>query len=335
MSLTSALDSPRTPLRRFLDCELSAGVRPLRESFHAQHARPCQLRRPPGVGTEAGTVGTAVDQRLRLAFTAARPVDLATLIGVASCADAAGRTAGRRMRRIGRELVDRLTDTVHALRPDDRDLPMERAHEEEEHLARLLLAAAWYQVAARNLGGFTYTPLFLVASEDPASFTLERLLALPHPDLVADLLAQFYYAASGPLAGLRAATPPARCIGDPPLNTENITADADLLVDGLLLDVKSTGRPGTSPRPPPTNSSAISSWTPTTSTAWTALVSTSPAPPPSYGGRSRRISTSSASAAANSPSYGPYSHNSSPAAKSTSSPGPAARRPACGDSWKT
>lgn len=37
MSLTSGLDSPRTPLRRFLDRELSAGFKPLRENFRAQH----------------------------------------------------------------------------------------------------------------------------------------------------------------------------------------------------------------------------------------------------------------------------------------------------------
>ncbi|MGP4002881.1 hypothetical protein [Streptomyces sp. 8N706] len=64
MSLTTGLHSPRTPLRRFLDRELSAGPRPLRESFRAQHTAQHVLLPPPGVGTEAGTVGTAIDQRL-------------------------------------------------------------------------------------------------------------------------------------------------------------------------------------------------------------------------------------------------------------------------------
>ncbi|MFC5900749.1 hypothetical protein [Streptomyces zhihengii] len=73
MSLTSGLHSPRTPLRRFLDRELSAGPRPLRESFRAQHRSDQVLLPGPGVGTEAGTVGTAIDQRLRLAFTGPRP----------------------------------------------------------------------------------------------------------------------------------------------------------------------------------------------------------------------------------------------------------------------
>ncbi|MFI6730118.1 hypothetical protein [Streptomyces atratus] len=37
MSLKSGVDNPRSPLRRFLDRELSAGAKPLRESFRSQH----------------------------------------------------------------------------------------------------------------------------------------------------------------------------------------------------------------------------------------------------------------------------------------------------------
>ncbi|MER7694724.1 hypothetical protein [Streptomyces sp. NPDC097610] len=81
MSLVDGLKSPHTPLRRFLDRELSAGAKPLRDSYRAQH-RADHVQLPPGVGTEAGTVGTAIDQRLRLAFTAAAPVDDASLIGI-------------------------------------------------------------------------------------------------------------------------------------------------------------------------------------------------------------------------------------------------------------
>ncbi|MFF0413355.1 hypothetical protein ACFYUY_23310 [Kitasatospora sp. NPDC004745] len=38
MSLTSGLSRPRTPPRRFLDRELSAGPEPLRENFRARYA---------------------------------------------------------------------------------------------------------------------------------------------------------------------------------------------------------------------------------------------------------------------------------------------------------
>ncbi|OEJ22573.1 hypothetical protein [Streptomyces subrutilus] len=176
MSLTTGLQSPRTPLRRFLDRELSAGPRPLRESFRAQHQTDNLLLPGPGVGTEAGNVGTAIDQRLRLAFTAAAaaPVDLATEAGI-DLTGGIGRGAGLRMRAVGNEFAARLAETVHRLDLDNRALSMDRAHDDEEDLARMLLAGAWYQVMARTSYGFTSTQLYLTALEDPAGLTLDRL----------------------------------------------------------------------------------------------------------------------------------------------------------------
>ncbi|OMI35698.1 hypothetical protein [Streptomyces sparsogenes] len=82
MSLTSGIHCPRTPLRRFLDRELSAGAHPLRKSFRAQDRSSHVLMPGPGVGTEAGNIGTATDYRLRLAFTAAEPVDHVARLGI-------------------------------------------------------------------------------------------------------------------------------------------------------------------------------------------------------------------------------------------------------------
>ncbi|MFJ3086755.1 hypothetical protein [Streptomyces sp. NPDC086838] len=70
MSLTTGLRSPHSPLRRFLDRELSAGAGALRQNFRAQHRAEHILLPPPGVGTEAGTVGMAIDHRLRLSCRA-------------------------------------------------------------------------------------------------------------------------------------------------------------------------------------------------------------------------------------------------------------------------
>ncbi|MFJ5273825.1 GNAT family N-acetyltransferase [Streptomyces sp. NPDC088358] len=99
-------------------------------------------------------------------------------------------------------------ETFFHLRLDDRGLPMDRAHDEEEDLARLLIAAAWYQVNNRTSIGFAYTPLAVTAREDPAAFTLERLLQLPHRDMLADVVAQLHAAADSPLAALRSRTRP-------------------------------------------------------------------------------------------------------------------------------
>ncbi|WP_234327528.1 hypothetical protein [Streptomyces sp. NRRL WC-3742] len=243
MSLTSGLSCPRTPLRRFLDREMSAGPKPLRENFRARYADTPVLLPPEGVGTEAGTVGTAIDLRLRLAFNAAAPVDPATVWGVEMCRGIGGPRVGERMGAVGEQLLERLAETAHALDLDDRDLPVDRSWEEEQDLARLLLAAAWYQVAARNPYGFTYTPLFLAAVEAPKTFTLERLLALPHRDLVDDVTAQLHLAAASPLQTLRATTGPADCKGCVTFAGVDITADADLLADGTLIEIKSTRHP--------------------------------------------------------------------------------------------
>ncbi|WP_326695783.1 MULTISPECIES: hypothetical protein [unclassified Streptomyces] len=243
MSLVDGLRSPHTPLRRFLDRELSAGAKPLRDNYRAQHRAAHVLLPPPGVSTEAGTVGTAIDQRLRLAFTAAAPVDDASLTGIDLSGGIGGRGAGLRMRAAGNELAVRLTETVRRLDLDNRDLPIDHGQDEEEVLARMLIAAAWYQVLARTPIGFAFTPLAKAALEDPGAFTFTRLLELPDRDLVADVTNQLHAAAHGPLEVLRARTRPEECIGGPTFTGAQITADADLVVDGLLIDLKSARRP--------------------------------------------------------------------------------------------
>ncbi|MEU9619029.1 MULTISPECIES: hypothetical protein [unclassified Streptomyces] len=45
-------------------------------------------------------------------------------------------------RAVGNELAARLTHTVHTLDLANRATPIDRAHDEEENLARLLIAAA-------------------------------------------------------------------------------------------------------------------------------------------------------------------------------------------------
>ncbi|AEM88530.1 hypothetical protein [Streptomyces violaceusniger] len=239
MSLTSGIHCPRTPLRRFLDRELSAGARQLRKNFRARDQSDQILLPGPGVGMEAGNVGTAIDYRMRLAFTTAEPVDHVARAGILLTGTRDSHPS-QRMRAVGEELAARLEETVLGLQLDNRELSMDRAHDEEEDLARMLIAAAWYQVNYRTSIGFAFTPLASAAWEDPGAFSLERLLQLPHRDMVADVVAQLYKAARGPLEALRARTRPEDCVPGPTFPTDRITADADLAVDGILLDFKST-----------------------------------------------------------------------------------------------
>ncbi|MFF4402575.1 hypothetical protein [Streptomyces sp. NPDC001480] len=123
----------RSLLRRFLDRELSAGAHSLRKNYRARYHDDQLLLPGPGVGTEASTVGTAIDYRLRLAFTAVKPVDPVAILGMLHLGMDG---AGQRMRAVGKL--------------DNRDLPIDRDQDEEEDLARLLLAAArpWRSSAA-------------------------------------------------------------------------------------------------------------------------------------------------------------------------------------------
>ncbi|GAA3840835.1 hypothetical protein GCM10022226_74140 [Sphaerisporangium flaviroseum] len=247
MSLTYGLESPRTPLRRFLDRELSAGVRRLRATYRARLPSGPLILPGERVGTEAGTVGTAIDQRLRLAFTAAAAVDDATRIGIGSIHLTARSLGPHRaweaLEAVGVQLEGLMNAAIPELGLHDRARPLMRADQEEERLARMLLAAAWYALNCRNYVAFPLTPLCKAAFADPGGFTLTTLLALPHRHLVDDVLAQLRAAEAGPLGRLRADTDPAACLPGPTFDgSVHVAADADLIAEGLLVDFKSTRR---------------------------------------------------------------------------------------------
>ncbi|WP_433259779.1 hypothetical protein ACQPYK_49300 (plasmid) [Streptosporangium sp. CA-135522] len=244
MSLRQGLASPRTPLRRFLDRELSAGSRPLRATYRARLPTRPLILPGEGVGYEAGTVGTAIDQRLRLAFTCAPPVDAATTAGISACRLITESSPGRlwqALTEVGCQLAEQITAIVAELRLDDRRSPMLRADDAEEHLARMLLASAWYALNYRNAFAFPDTPLYKSALAAPGEFTLKKLLALPHRHLVDDMLVQLHATEAGPLERLRADSAPDGCWSGPTFDgSADVPADGDLIVEGALIDVKST-----------------------------------------------------------------------------------------------
>lgn len=244
-SLTCALRDPRTPLRRFLDREMSAGPRPARATFHQDlfdHPAPGPLLlADPAARRERSTVGTAIDQRLRLAFTSTHPLDRTTALGILLSSGLPQEPVAEALVQVGAHLAQDLAATAAHTELDARHLPLARAAHIEDHMARLLLAGAWYAVAARaGDEAFLATPAYRAAAEDPGGFTLERLLQLPCPEVVQDVMQQIERAGESELALRRQQSAPGHCVAGPGFPGQRLSADADLVIDGLLLDFKST-----------------------------------------------------------------------------------------------
>jgi hypothetical protein len=177
---------------------------------------------------------------LRLAFTTAALLDEATVAGIASC-----QLSGRASRRpgkddpvwsalatVGAQLADAIATQVGELELAARARPMLRSDEEEEHLARLLLCAAWCAQNYRNPFAFPDTPMVQALMDSPRGFTLRRLLTVPSRALVDDVLAQLHPAEDSPLHDLRHRTPASTCVGGPTFDgSADVKADADLIAD--------------------------------------------------------------------------------------------------------
>ncbi|MGW5263398.1 hypothetical protein ACWEQG_20690 [Microbispora sp. NPDC004025] len=170
---------------------------------------------------------------------------MATLQGIDNCRIQARSTlAGEtwsRLAELGRSLSDELPRLVQSLDLASRTLPMLRSDEEEERLARVLLCAAWFALNYRNPFAFPDTPLFKAIHGDAESFDFERMLQIATPALVNDLLAQLHAAEDSPLDQLRAQCAEDTCLSGPVFEgSALISADADLIADGILIDFKST-----------------------------------------------------------------------------------------------
>lgn len=250
MSLSSALDSPWTGFRRWLDPLLPVGTWGVRTDWRRRLPLQVPVEAPPDLGRESGTVGRAIDARLRLAFTTTDPVADATVEGVITCRRMASTertlrpaTWWRAIAERGEEVVAAIDQTVTRLDLANRSTRFSRDCSDEEYIAKLLLVAAWYEVMFRaGTAGFDGTP---IARQATAPRDLNEVLALMPPALVADVVALSTAAASSPLASLRDATPVADCLAAPTFDGSVAIggADGDLLVSHALLEFKCTRDP--------------------------------------------------------------------------------------------
>ena len=248
MSLTSVLADRSSPLRTLLDSELPA-LADLRASYRALQPVPLPvvLPDPPSGSRPAyGTLGAAIDHRLRLALTdncnfrdggvgAGVRLTTSRALGLDS------RTATA-IRGAGEGVLDELDRLRVTLTPSDRSLPVRLPDADEEALCRACFVAAWFEEVYRTGKVWPGTPL----GDAWPGLTADQLLTAVPTYAVNDLMTMAELAEAG-LGPLRQGTDPADVIAGPTFagSPDVGGADADWIADGLLSDVKATTKPAT------------------------------------------------------------------------------------------
>jgi hypothetical protein len=238
MSLSSHLDDAGSPVRRFL-YEQFPHTRELMAACRSSLEGSETIRRADTSGSPPyGTLGTAIDYRLRYYFGVTPPREFVAATGARMLNMAAG---DRRLLGFGDlapgvgpseevrdEFFMHLEKTVEAIRPVARRCEPP----DEEALSSCCYVLALFEQVRRNPTNINLELYRL----GPAS-TFARLLQLAAPSWVDDLcrLSWAFYDRHAELCSRAAALNPtfdgSRDIGG---------ADADLIVDGCLLEVKTT-----------------------------------------------------------------------------------------------
>lgn len=249
VSLTSELENPGSSLSVFIDQELP-GI----GSFVAQIAPglPATLARTERGHNQANSwqmIGTAIDYRLRLAFAADAVARSPAFAAGMMCArthagredDPHGETY-RQIADLGNDMLLRLESMIRANDPSDRNRPLVTGSTVEEDLCRLCYAAAWYDALGRTgdlRDGRTGVLSFIAVN---SSVLDDMLDGVPHA-AVANMLELLRHAAKSELGELRAkarAAVPGPCFAG---SVDVNGADADLIVDDLLLEIKTHRNP--------------------------------------------------------------------------------------------
>ncbi len=242
MALTKMIGDKDSPLRLFLNHELPdlKQVRADARRTHPADADPLLPQPPEGQNPAPGTIGAAIDHRLRYSFNAGTPQISTVKGGIKwSSEQLQGSTFGTReaLPRLGAELIADLTQQLTQYRPDDRTASAVLEPSAEDRLIRSCYVSALFEEILRSgrvsestsLGGAT------------SSTTLEGLLESVPDYAVRDIAAVTALATSG-LGPYRDATTPDQVVTGPNFAGSRSVggADADLIIDGLLLDLKAS-----------------------------------------------------------------------------------------------
>ncbi|MFN8075131.1 MAG: hypothetical protein U0Q15_06875 [Kineosporiaceae bacterium] len=243
MTLTSVLADPHSPLTRYLTEHLP-DLAALRADYRRRLGRPDVVRPQPPAGTRAahGTLGAAVDHRLRLALRDDEPFPATASTGVAIAARLSTPGTAAALTRAGTDLAQTLADLVARHSPADRSHGVRIDDDADEALARACVVTAWFEEVYRKPTLWPGTPL----GDATPSTTLDDLLDAVPGYAVADLTEMVALAETG-LGELRATTPPDDVrLGPTFAGSDDVSgADADWIAGDLLVDVKATAKPDT------------------------------------------------------------------------------------------
>lgn len=237
MSLTSAIDDRASGFSSLIEAELP-NVRDLSAAFRIVRPADGEAVRPAaphGVTPAWGTIGAAIDHRLRYAFADHGRPSESVEAGIRAAAHLAPGHAGDAIRLAGDELAEALHALIAREHPSDRTKPMLLADTPERELARICYVMTWFEEAFRSGRLWPGTPL---GTASP-TLTLGQMLAAVPGYAVDDMAEQMRLADSG-LSALRAACSPDR-VHDGPVfgGSQDVGgADADLIIGDLLLDIK-------------------------------------------------------------------------------------------------
>jgi hypothetical protein len=250
MTLTSQLRDPSSPLALLFATELP-DVDVVVEKYRAWLPDTPPTVRPratAGARVPWGTIGTAIDLRLRLALTGDPSEDEAVPRGIAlsgtlpDAADPGGPPCptATELAIAGWALLAVLEEIGAEHRPWDRARSVLLPPAVEDRLCRALYLAAEYAELYRS----GRPGLVLAPAGDDGPVTLDTLLAAVPQYVVDDLVAMVARAGTG-LRQVRSRTWPGDVAAGPTFAGSDAVghADGDWVADGLLVDVKATVHP--------------------------------------------------------------------------------------------
>lgn len=261
MSLTDVLADRDSSLSLFLKARFPA-IGDLADRIGTQAGS----RAIPAIGEHRKTIpwrtiGTAVDYRLRLSFTpdaipkppggknrnraSTNVITAGVHSALAASKDAGSNPGYGKIARLGQELISRFHIIAEEISPYDPAVPVSLGGRTERQLCTLCYAGAWYDGLFRNgdINDERHRELRYAAS---SSDDLDGMLTAIPEIAVTNMAALIRHAGTSDLATLRERFPGGRtCISGPtfPGSSDVGGADADLIADRLLLEIKTHARP--------------------------------------------------------------------------------------------